>query len=79
MNEYKTLHQFLIELHKNSCSFASKEQKEKLATNSELHRWIKQGAIQINGEICKDPKELIDFPIISFVLFPKSKLRSTLF
>lgn len=72
-----TLHQLMKSINE-LCCFCSKQQRGKKATNSELHNWIKQGNVQINGEICNDPKEVVDFPIFSFVLFPKSKHRVTL-
>jgi len=69
--------QWLVELNK-LCSFMSREVPGKRASSSELQRWIEQGSILFNGERVKKD-ELIDFPIISVVLFPKSeKHRTTL-
>ena len=56
------------------CQFTSIETPGKKASKSELQRWLDQGSILINGErIGRD--ELMDFPIISVVLFPKSDQR----
>lgn len=71
------MHQLLKSINE-VCCFHSKQQRGKRATNSELYNWIKQGSLVLNGEICNDPKEVIDFPIFSVVLFPKSKHRTTL-
>lgn len=71
------LHQLLKKVNE-VCCFPSKQQRGKRATNSELHNWIKQNNLQINGEVCNNPKEVIDYPILSYILFPKSKHRITL-
>ncbi len=47
------------------------------ASNSEIRRWIEQGAVLFNHERMK-PDEPIDFRIYSLVLFPKSAKRVTL-
>lgn len=73
-----TAKKWLIELNK-SCQFVSREVPNKKASSSELQRWIEQGAILFNGERVKRD-EVIDFPIISVVLFPKSERnRCTLY
>lgn len=65
------------DLHK-VCQFQSIETPNKVASNSELRRWIEQKSLLINNEHCT-PNELLDFPLISIVLFPKSeKKRITL-
>lgn len=70
-------HAWLRELHA-ICQFMSVEVPGKVASGSELRRWIEQGSILINGERIK-PDELLDFPMISVVMFPKSeKRRSTI-
>ena len=46
------------------------------ASNSTLRRFIEQGAIRFNGKIVK-PNDMLDFPIFSVVLFPKSKTQYT--
>lgn len=59
------------------CQFQSKEgAKIGKASNSELRRWLQQGAVEVNGhKLGWD--EVIDFPIMSLVMFPK-KHRTTL-
>ncbi len=71
---------WLADLHK-VCHFISIEvdpkaekREVKLASRSELQRWLQQGSILINGERVA-PDEEMDFPIISVVLFPKSPTR----
>jgi hypothetical protein len=73
----ETVLDWLIDLHR-VCKFQTREgAKFGIASNSELRRWCNQGALVINGEkITHD--ELMDFPIISIVLFPKGK-RITLY
>jgi len=70
--------QWLAELNKLCCFMSvekvGKNGKLERATNSELQRWLDQGSVLVNGErIGRD--ELMDFPIISVVLFPKSEQR----
>lgn len=63
-----TVIQFLT---KGPGKFASSERPGALATNSEVRRWIAQGAVLFNGEkVTVD--EAVDFPIISVVLHPKN-------
>ena len=47
------------------------------ATNSELRRWIKDGAVLFNGERVVWDEE-VDFPLISLVFFPSGKRRTTI-
>jgi len=70
---------FLIRLSQMHGGFHSKEgNKVAKVSNSELKRWIQNSALIINGEQVKWD-ELIDFPVFSIVLFPKSeKQRTTL-
>lgn len=71
--EHLKARQWLANLNKD-CQFASVETPGKRASNSELQRWLDQGSVLINGErVGRD--ELMDFPIISVVLFPKSEQR----
>lgn len=62
---------FLVYLRGQNISISSKTNVGKAATNSELRRWLNDGAIEING---KRPKadDIIKFPITSLVFFPKS-------
>jgi 16S rRNA U516 pseudouridylate synthase RsuA-like enzyme len=50
----------------------SREGKVKVASKSEVARWIRAGAVRVNGEAL-DEREAVDFPLISVVLFPKGK------
>lgn len=59
------------------CHFQTKEGKRVgPASNSELKRWLQNKIVLLNGETV-EWNELIDFPIFSVVLFPKSA-RTTL-
>lgn len=62
--------EYLKSLHA-VCHFQTKEgPKVGRASNSELRRWINNGALVLNGyKVTSD--EPIDFPILSSVLFPK--------
>ena len=53
------------------CSFQSRERTGK-ASNSEIRRWIQNGAVLVNGERLLVEEE-IDFPIHSVVLFPSGR------
>lgn len=68
-----TVLDLLRDLH-SVCHFQTREGKKVgRASASELKRWIQNKALIINGEqVTFD--ELIDFPIISVVLFPKHKI-----
>jgi hypothetical protein len=71
--EHQTAWNFLKELH-SVMHFQSREgAKRGKASSSELKRWIQNKAFIINGETVT-PEELIDFPVISVVLFPKNKV-----
>lgn len=62
-----------MELH-SACKFQSREgRKVGTASNSELKRWLQNKAVVINGEPL-DWNEEMDFPVISVVLFPRSKV-----
>jgi hypothetical protein len=47
------------------------------ASNSELRRWINSQVLQINGEPMTSWDELIDFPIMSVVMWPKNEQKRT--
>lgn len=51
--------------------------ENKPAGSAQVRRWIAAGAIHINNEPAT-PKEIIDFPVFSLVVFPKSKKKITL-
>jgi hypothetical protein len=66
-----TAFDFLLSLHENWCYFQTREgAKVGAASNNELRRWLKNGAVVING-IKVSPTTAIQFPITSMVLFPK--------
>lgn len=56
------------------CHFYTREKGSRgAASNSELKRWLQNGAVVVNGEkVAWD--EVMDFPIISVVLFPKNPI-----
>ena len=54
----------------------SREGSVKVASKSEVRRWLAGSAVQVNGERL-DESETVDFPVFSLVLFPKGK-RCTL-
>ena len=65
---------FLCQLH-TICHFQTREGKKYgTASKSELKRWIINGAIEVNGEKVTDVSEVMNYPIYSFVLFPKNKV-----
>lgn len=65
--------QFLIALH-GTCKFQTRDgNKVGVASNSELKRWLQNKAIICNGEAL-DWNEPMDFPIVSFVLFPNKPI-----
>lgn len=49
------------------------------ASNADLRAWIENGHVEINGFVCKDLDEEIDFPVVSMVLFKGAKTQLTLF
>lgn len=54
------------------------QEEKKAASNSLLRRWLEQGVIRFNGKILK-PNDVLDFPLISVIIFPKSdKLYTTI-
>lgn len=65
-----TAWEFLRELH-SACHFMSRERAGR-ATNSEIKRWLVNGAVLANGERL-DWNEKMDFPLHSLVLFPRGR------
>lgn len=52
-------------------------EESKPASKSAARRWIANGSVKINGEsVTLD--EIVDFPIFSIVVFPKSIRKVTL-
>lgn len=46
-------------------------------SNSEIKRWLKNGAVAINGKKPK-PNDEIEFPITELVYFSKGKRKTTI-
>lgn len=67
----------LIQLSRAHHSFYSTERAHTPVSNSELKRWILKGSLEINGYADTDPKEIIDYPVLSIVIHPNSKKRRT--
>jgi hypothetical protein len=52
-------------------------EESKSASKSAARRWISNGSVKVNGEsVSLD--ELINFPVFSIIVFPKSNRRVTL-
>ncbi len=49
-----------------------------IPSNSEVKRWLKNGAVIINGKKPK-PNDEIEFPITELVYFSKGKRKTTVF
>lgn len=70
----------LMHLARAHHQFFSVEKPCLPASNSELKRWIKNGSLEINGYVDRNPDEVIDYPVMSVVIHPKSaKRRTTIF
>lgn len=67
-----TVLQYMLVMH-NMCHFWSIE-KQSVASNAEIKRWIQQKAILINGKP-RGLNDLVDCRVESLVLFPKSNNR----
>jgi hypothetical protein len=74
-----TAFKFLVEIQNFGAGrFWSMENPKIPASNSELKRWIKANAFHINGRPVT-PDEVIDYELVSVVLFPKNgKKRITI-
>lgn len=67
--------EFMLRVHRagspnNTGGFWSRELPA-VASNSEIKRWLENSAVRFNGKPLK-PNDLLDFPLFSVVLFPKS-------
>lgn len=63
--------EFVMRVHNaGPMGFWSRELKGP-ASNSEVRRWLDNAAIRFNGRALK-PKEMLDFPVYSIILFPKA-------
>lgn len=73
-----TVMAYVLRLHQSDpTGFWSRENpgdreghKGEPASNSEVKRWLENGAVRFNGRTMKG-KELLDFPLYSVVFFPK--------
>ncbi len=72
-----TLLSMLIGLARAHHALWSVEKPCLVASNSELQRWIKNGSVEVNYYCDRDPREIIDYPIVSVVIHPKSAKRRT--
>ena len=72
-----TAFEFVLRIHRfrhtdeRPVGFWSREFKG-VASNSEVKRWLENSAIRFNGKAMK-PKDMLDFPLHSVVLFPKAE------
>jgi hypothetical protein len=66
--------QYLRSLHEVCCFQSTGGARTGPASNSELGRWLKDKVLQINGKSV-GPKDEIEFPITSVVLFPNARKR----
>lgn len=66
--------EFVMRVHRAGTNekrgFWSRELKD-FASNSEVRRWLDNSAVRFNG-VAKKPKDMLDMPIHSIVLFPKA-------
>jgi hypothetical protein len=75
--EITTVLQWLISL--KPAIPMSKEKPCSVASNSEIRRWCRDKSVILDGKAVT-AEEVVDFPVTSLVLFPKSKNnRCTLF
>jgi tyrosyl-tRNA synthetase len=71
---------YMLMLNEMVGGFYATGQANTKASKSEIRRWLQQSSVMINGVKITDPNTLIEFPIKSLVLFPKSKeKRITIF
>jgi hypothetical protein len=60
------------------CCPTSKEgAKTGLPSNAELRRWLKSGAVIVNGRK-PGPAAIVEWPIEELVFFPSGKLKTTI-
>jgi len=64
---------YVLDISAACGGFHSVETPPEKASNSEIRRWIKQSAVQINGKPCTDPNAELQTPVTSLILFPKSR------
>jgi len=46
-------------------------------SRSEVKRWLRGRAVNINGVLDHDPMEVVDYSIFTLVFFPNGKKRTT--
>ena len=71
-----TAYQYLRHLKQHGICLGD-DQNKGIASNSQLNRWLKQGAVRINGLFAK-PTDEIRNPIDDLVFFPGAKRQTTL-
>jgi hypothetical protein len=65
---------FLMEISRKCSGFFSTENPGKKASNSELKRWLQNHSVSIN-KMVPSWNDLISFPVVDMVIFPKSLCR----
>lgn len=65
--------------HLSTVFFFRSRNANRPASNADLRAWIEGGHVEINGYVCRDLDEEIDFPVLSMVLFKGAKTQLTLF
>lgn len=70
-----TVLDLLVRLGKAHDALWSIEKPCQKASTSELIRWVKNGAVMINHYVDRNPKEILDYPVVSVVIHPKSNKR----
>lgn len=73
-----TAYSMLIQLAAAHHQLWSTEKPCLPASKSAMRRWILTGSLMINGYVDRDPNEIIDYPVLSIILHPKSTKRLTL-
>ena len=67
-----TAYSLLVQLAEAHHNLWSVERPCTPASKSELRRWILNGSVEINYSVDRDPNEVIDYPVVSVVIHPKS-------
>ena len=63
--------EFVMRIHNSgTLGFWSRELNAP-ASNSEVRRWLDNAAVRFNGKPLK-PKDMLDFPLYSVIMFPKA-------
>lgn len=64
---------------KFACPQSKEGLKVGLPSNSELHRWLKNGSVNINGQKPQPSDEIGSWPPDTLIFFAGSKKKTTLF